>query len=212
MRRLIICALLAYAVTVEMSVAQGLAAKTETRRAEAATSPAKVESKQPLATKNPAGADQPLITEVFADEAFFDSSKNVGKFKGHVKVNDPRFIMQSDRMTVYISKDQTQGLEKAVAEGNVGVVKDRPDANGGPPERTVGRSEQAIYTTSDGNIEMSGTPRVQQGMNTHISTSPDTVMVLAGNGQLTTRGPSMTEIRQQPSPSPSPSPSVSPKQ
>ena len=206
MRKLIICALLAYAVMIEISPAQSLAAKTETRAAEAAPSPAKVESKKPSAANNPASPDQPTVTEIFADEAFFDSSKNIGKFKGHVKVNDPRFIMQSDRMTVYISKDQTQGLEKAVAEGNVGVVKDRPDTKGGPPERTVGRSEQAIYTTSDGNIEMTGTPRVQQGMNTHIATTPETVMVLAGNGQLTTRGPSVTEIRQQPSPSPSASP------
>jgi lipopolysaccharide transport protein LptA len=203
MRKLIISALLAYAVVIEMSLAQGPATKAETRVAEAAPSPAKVESKKAAAVNNAATADQPTITEIFADEAFFDSNKNIGKFKGHVKVNDPRFVIQSDRMTVYISKDQTQGLEKAVAEGNVGVVKDRPNAKGGPPDRTVGRSEQAIYTTSDGNIEMTGTPRVQQGMNTHIATTPETVMVLAGNGQLTTRGPSMTEIRQQPSPSPS---------
>ena len=206
MRKLIICALLAYAATIEISLAQSLEAKAETRRAEAAPSPAEVESKKAPAVKGPDAPDQSFTTEIFADEAFFDSSKNVGKFKGHVKVNDPRFNMQSDRMTVYISKDQTQGLEKAIAQGNVGVIKDRPAVNGAPPERTVGRSEQAIYTTSDGNIEMSGMPRVQQGMNTHISTTPETVMVLAGNGQLTTRGPSVTEIRQQPSPSPSASP------
>ena len=206
MRKLIICALLAYAVMIEMSPAQSLAAKAETRVVEAAPSPAKVESKKPSAVDNAGLPDQTLVTEIFADEAFFDSSKNIGKFKGHVKVNDPRFIMQSDRLTVYISKDQTQGLEKAVAEGNVGVVKDRPATTAGPSERTVGRSEHAIYTTSDGNIEMTGTPRVQQGMNTHIATTPETVMVLAANGQLTTRGPSVTEIRQQPSPSPSASP------
>jgi lipopolysaccharide transport protein LptA len=206
MRKLIVCALLAYAVMIEMSPAQSLAAKAETRVAEAAPSPAKMESKKSPAVDNAGLPDQTVVTEIFADEAFFDSSKNIGKFKGHVKVNDPRFIMQSDRLTVYISKDQTQGLEKAVAEGNVGVVKDRPATTAGPPERTVGRSEQAIYTTSDGNIEMTGTPRVQQGMNTHIATTPETVMVLAANGQLTTRGPSVTEIRQQPSPSPSASP------
>ena len=36
----------------------------------------------------------------------------------------------------------------------------------------------------------------------HIATSPDTVMILNQEGQLTTRGPSRTEIRQEPSPSP----------
>jgi hypothetical protein len=48
------------------------------------------------------------------------------------------------------------------------------------------------------NVELSGTPRVQQGPNTHIATSPDTVMVINQNGQLTTRGPSRTDIRQVP--------------
>jgi hypothetical protein len=43
-----------------------------------------------------------------------------------------------------------------------------------------------------------GTPRVQEGVNTHIATSPDTVMVVNQNGQLTTHGPSRTEIRQEP--------------
>jgi hypothetical protein len=39
---------------------------------------------------------------------------------------------------------------------------------------------------------------VQQGLNTHIGTSPDTVMVINQSGQLTTHGPSRTEIRQEP--------------
>ena len=46
MRKLIISALLAYAVVIEMSLAQGLATKAETRVAEAVPSPAKVESKK----------------------------------------------------------------------------------------------------------------------------------------------------------------------
>ena len=37
---------------------------------------------------------------------------------------------------------------------------------------------------------------MQQGLDTHIATSPDTVMILNQDGQLTTHGPSRTEIRQ----------------
>jgi hypothetical protein len=55
-----------------------------------------------------------------------------------------------------------------------------------------------------------GNPRVQQGTNMHIATSPDTVMILNQEGQLTTHGPSRTEIRQEPSPSPSSSAAASP--
>src|SRR6202011_4877296 len=93
---------------------------------------------------------------------------------------------------------QNQGLEKAIAEGNVAVVRDRPDLNGGSPTRAVGRSDQATYIATTGNVELRGTPRVQEGVNTHIATSPDTVMIVNQNGQLTTHGPSRTEIRQEP--------------
>jgi lipopolysaccharide transport protein LptA len=141
---------------------------------------------------------EPITTEIYADDAFFDSNKNVGIFSGHVKVADPRFTLQSEKLTVYITKGQNQGLEKAVAEGNVAVVRDRPDPNGGPPTRAVGRADQATYVATTGDVELRGSPKVQEGVNTHIATSPDTVMVVNQNGQLTTRGPSRTEIRQEP--------------
>ncbi len=147
---------------------------------------------------NTPGSNVPTTTEIYADEAFFDSNKNIGIFTGHVKVTDPRFNLQSDKLTVYISKGENQGLEKAIAEGNVGVVRDRPDPNGGPPTHAVGRSDTATYIATTGDVELRGNPRVQQGENTHIATSPDTVMVLNQKGQLTTHGASRTEIRQQP--------------
>jgi len=140
----------------------------------------------------------PITTEIYAGDAFFDSNKSMGIFSGHVKVADPRFTLQAEKLTVYITKGENQGLEKAIADGNVAVVRDRPDPNGGPPTRAVGRADQATYVATTGNVELRGSPRVQEGVNTHIGTSPDTVMVVNQNGQLTTRGPSRTEIRQEP--------------
>lgn len=148
----------------------------------------------PLNTKS----NEPITTEIYADDAFFDSNKNQGIFSGHVKVADPRFTLQAEKLTVYITKGENQGLDKAVAEGNVAVVRDRPDPNGGAPTRAVGRADQATYIATSGDVELRGTPRVQEGVNTHIATSPDTVMVVNAKGQLTTRGPSRTEIRQEP--------------
>ena len=143
-------------------------------------------------------SDQPTTTEIYADEAFFDSTKNMGIFSGRVKVVDPRFNLQSDKLTVFITKGQNQSLERAIAEGNVGLVRDRPAANGGPPTRAVGRSDKATYTAATGDVELVGTPRVQEGPNLHVATSPDTVMVVSQNSQLRTHGPSRTEIVQQP--------------
>jgi len=142
--------------------------------------------------------NQPTTTEIYSDEAFFDSSKNMGIFSGRVKVVDPRFNLQSEKLTVFITKGQNQSLEKAIAEGNVGLVRDRPDPNGGPPTRAVGRADKAIYTANTGDVELMGTPRVQEGPNLHVATSPDTVMVISQNSQLKTHGPSRTQIVQQP--------------
>ena len=143
-------------------------------------------------------SSEPTTTEIYANEAFFDSSKNMGIFSGSVKVTDPRFNLQSDKLTVFISKGENQGLEKAIAEGNVGLVRDRPDPKGGPPTRAVGRSDKAVYTAATGDVELTGTPRVQEGVNMHVATSADTVMIINQNSQLTTHGPSRTEIRQPP--------------
>ena len=159
---------------------------------------------------------QPITTQIYADEASFDTEKRIGIFTGHVRVFDPRFNIQSDKLTVFIHKQEGEGLEKAIAEGHVGVVRDKPDPKGGPPSKAVGLSEKAVYTSSDGNVLLTGSPRVQQGLDTHVATSPETVMILNQNGQLTTHGPSRTEIRQDASAaadkgSPSPTPTASPK-
>jgi lipopolysaccharide transport protein LptA len=168
--------------------------------------PKKPDKKEKAASPGKSGAllgpiadsTEPVTTEIDAENAFFDANKNIGIFNGQVKVTDPRFSLQSDKLTVFVSKGENQGLEKAIAEGNVAVVRDRPDPNGGPPTRSVGRAEQATYVATTGDVELRGTPRVQEGVNTHIATSPDTVMVVNQKGQLTTHGPSRTEIRQEP--------------
>jgi lipopolysaccharide export system protein LptA len=240
MKRLFGCALLIFAAAAELA-GQGVASpRPQARAAERDTAkpaePAKEASKDPIkqalgSTTQP--SNQPITTEIFADEAFFDSANHIGIFSGRVTVNDPRFNVQADKLTIYLRKTPegaepnnaspdggsaapgtgSQALEKAVAEGNVGVVRERPGDNGGPPVRSVGRGDMAVYTTSDGKVELRGTPRVQSGINTHVATSPGTVMILDGNGQLYTKGPSRTEIRQEPKAgaSPTPPPSFVPR-
>ncbi|MDQ6861164.1 MAG: hypothetical protein M3032_08420 [Verrucomicrobiota bacterium] len=237
MMRLLACALLLVGFAAPELKAQGLPTSTLASPAQSPTRTAKrTPAKEGAGTSEAAGASkkagsskappgQPVVTEIFSDEAFFDPPKNIGIFTGHVIVNDPRFNVQSDKMTIYLAKTTppeegeaapagqavggtNQALEKAVAEGNVGVVKERVDEKGGPPTRSIGRAEMAIYTTSDGNVELRGSPRVQSGQNTHVATSPDTVMVLEAGGQLVTKGPSRTEIRQQPTSGASPAPAA----
>jgi lipopolysaccharide transport protein LptA len=167
----------------------------------------KAPAEKPKVPKSAAASTEPIITEIYADQTVFDSTKSIGIFTGHVVVTDPRFNIQGDKLTIFISKKQNEGFEKAIVEGNVGVVRDRPSTTGGPPDHMVGRSDKAVYIAKDGRFELTGNPRVQQGLNTHVATSPDTVMILNEAGQLETHGPSRTEIRQDPnaaSPTPKP--------
>ena len=179
--------------------AQNQVVTTTAQSSKPATSP-KPKATESAAAKSPLENESkgPITTEIYADEASFDSGKNMGIFTGHVKVFDPRFNLQSDKLTVYLRKGEDQGLEKAIAEGNVGLVRDRPDPNGGPPTHAVGRSEHAVYMATDGSVELTGMPKVQQGPNMHIATSAQTVMVINQDGHLDTHGPSRTEIRQEP--------------
>jgi lipopolysaccharide export system protein LptA len=71
-----------------------------------------VTQNRPLNTQS----NEPITTEIYADDAFFDSNKNQGIFSGHVKVADPRFTLQSEKLTVYITKGQNQGLVNALTK------------------------------------------------------------------------------------------------
>src|SRR5215468_10089706 len=204
MKKLLACILFIASATISRSHGQAAAAPVASparaKKAETASVP---KENKPAATKsaNPFAAgfksNEPTTTEIYADEAFFDSTKNMGIFSGRVKVVDPRFNLQSEKLTVFITKGENQSLEKAIAEGNVGLVRDRPAANGAPPTRAVGRCDKATYTATTGDVELTGTPRVQEGPNLHVATSPDTVMVIGQNSELRTHGPSRTEIVQQ---------------
>jgi lipopolysaccharide transport protein LptA len=214
-------AILCFALIAEIARGQGsapatLSSRTPGKPSEKA-SPASVPSENPPSDKDPAekpknapsvaAAREPIVTEIYADQTVFDSAKSIGIFTGHVVVTDPRFNIQGDKLTIFISKQQNEGFEKAIVEGNVGVVRDRPSATGAPSDRMVGRSDKAVYTAKDGRFELTGNPRVQQGLNTHVATSLDTVMILNEAGQLETHGASRTEIRQDPnaaSPTPKP--------
>lgn len=149
-------------------------------------------------TKSASASSEPIVTEIYADQVVFDSAKSTGVFTGHIIVTDPRFQIQGDKLTIYLSNKQSEGLDRAVVEGNVGVVREKPASEGGEPSRMVGRSDKAVYTAKNGNFELTGNPRVQQGLNIHVATSPETVMILNETGQLQTNGPSRTEIRQAP--------------
>jgi lipopolysaccharide export system protein LptA len=57
-------------------------------------------------------SDQPITTEIYADQAFFDSQNYVGTFSGNVIVNDPRFSLQAQKLTVQVAKARRRDSRK----------------------------------------------------------------------------------------------------
>lgn len=142
----------------------------------------------PLAENRPLGAK----TEITAQkEATFDEKNNTAVFVGKVRVNDPSFLLAADKLTVNLTSDRS-GIERAVAEGNVVIVQQtggKDDSKG-----AIGRGQRAEYVPSLGRATLSGSPEIQQGINRHIATSPETRMILYRDGRANTVGPSRTVI------------------
>lgn len=131
------------------------------------------------------------VTEITAqEEATFDEKANKAIFRGDVRVKDPAFLLNSDRLTVYLTKDRS-GIERAVADGHVVIVQQTKDSS---EKGAVGRSNEAEYIPAKGEVTLSGSPEIQQGINRHIATSPNTRMILNRDGRATSDGPSRTMI------------------
>ncbi|MFZ4483209.1 MAG: LptA/OstA family protein [Chthoniobacterales bacterium] len=140
-----------------------------------------------LTDNRPAGSK----TEITAQkEALFDEQKSTAIFLGAVRINDPAFLLSSDKLTVYLTKDKS-GIDRVVAEGNVVIVQQTTDDKTKP---ATGRAATAEYVPTLGRVTLSGNPEMQQGINRHIATAPSTRMVLFRDGRATTEGPSRTVI------------------
>lgn len=105
------------------------------------------------------------------------------------------------------------GIDHAIAKGHVIIVQERPATDGGAPKRSVGRGERADFDNNTGDMVLHGLPSVEQNGNTHVATSPNTIMTLRRDNSLATKGPSRTLIIQrkgEPSPAAAASPAPNP--
>jgi len=130
-------------------------------------------------------------TEITAEkEATFSDKDNRAVFVGSVRIKDPAFLLNCDRLTVFLNKDRS-GIDRAVAEGNVVIVQQTESRD---QEAAVGRAERAEYVPSTGTVTLIGRPEIQQGINRHLAANDSTRMILNRDGRATTEGPSRTVI------------------
>jgi hypothetical protein len=95
------------------------------------------------------------------------------------------------------AKKPAGGLEKARAETTserrVIIKQDKIDADGGVTH-CVGIADRADYDAVTGDIVLTGSPEVQQGINRVIATDPGTKMTLNRDGRMRADGPHKTII------------------
>jgi lipopolysaccharide export system protein LptA len=89
-------------------------------------------------------------TEITAkDEVQFDASSRMAIFAGNVKVIDPQFTMTTDKLTVWMNKQEDGGgIRDAEAEGNVIIVHANPQKNNGQVEAGASPGTSPVANTA----------------------------------------------------------------
>jgi lipopolysaccharide transport protein LptA len=126
-------------------------------------------------------------------EATFDNANGVATFVTGVFVKDPQFNLYCDKLIVYLNKDK-KGIDHAEAVGKVVIVQENTD--NGKTVKSIGRAGKAVFYPATGEATLTDWPKLQQGINNHISTQQSTIMILNRNGRLDTTGGSQTTISQ----------------
>lgn len=161
-------------------------------------------------------------TEITALEATFDQKTREAVFIGDVLVKDPEFSVTCDRLTAFLKKQgegaapkavpadpppanrestaesKGGGLDHAIAEASRGkevtIQQDKFEADG-TITKNIGHAKKATYDAKTGDIVLTGSPSVQQGINLCIAQSDETVMTLNRNGRMKVEGPHKTVIK-----------------
>ena len=124
-------------------------------------------------------------TEITARDATFDNRVHLATFTTEVQVRDPEFGLSCDRLTVNLKKppvqtagkadpkpkppgEQGSGIEKAVAEGNVIITQEKPDA-AGKLQRYTGRAKRAVFDNKSGTLTLYGSPQISESVGGAIS-------------------------------------------
>lgn len=177
-----------------------------------------VQSASPVPKAKAPAAEAVSETVITATQQLvLDAKGNEATFVGDVKVLDPRFSLNCDKLVAFLKRppeggkakveapaekkkpagegqNPGGGVEKAVAEGDVVIVQDKVNDRG-EIERSIGRAARAVYEAATGDITLSGWPQVEQRMNTVVATDERTVIILNNKGTLEVLGHSKSVLR-----------------
>lgn len=103
-------------------------------------------------------------TNVTAENMVYDSAAQKVTFSGKVKVTHPDFMLNSDRLTLFLA----DSAQKNAAQSNAGAVQriiaeSRVDIK--LPEGRVATCNKATYTVASETLLMEGNPILREGNN-----------------------------------------------
>jgi lipopolysaccharide export system protein LptA len=112
-------------------------------------------------------------TTVTSDVFRLDLAKHEGTFTGNVRVQDPKFDLTADEMTIYFDKENK--FERMVAKGTVVIKQSDKTAT----------SRQAEYLVNDKKIILTGDPVVTQNQNKLTGSS---IVIYQETGRMEVEG------------------------
>jgi len=120
----------------------------------------------------------------------FDIESSSITFAGHVVVESSRFHLTCDRFVVHMLPDQ-KGMDYGEALGNVVIEM----MNQRQPTGHTGHARAAIYRPEDGEIVLSGWPRIVEENKELVGITEDAKMVLTTSGTIRTIGRNRTILK-----------------
>jgi lipopolysaccharide transport protein LptA len=121
----------------------------------------------------------------------FDMDSSSITFAGHVVVESSRFHLTCDKFIVHMLPDQ-KGMEYGEALGNV-IIRMMEDHK---PTGHTGVARSAIYHPEDGEIILSGWPRIVEETKELVGITADAKMILTTSGSVRTIGRNRTILKQ----------------
>lgn len=114
------------------------------------TQPKKKKAGSSFLNKSGSSTNAPLReTIITSDKIDFDYNEGVILFDEHVVVDDPQFVMRSDRLLVFM--ESTNDVSQVMAVGNVVFSNEMRSAT----------CDKAVYTRKDGQVVLSGDVRLK---------------------------------------------------
>ena len=121
-------------------------------------------------------------TEITSKQLRMDTEKKIAYFDGDVQVIDPQFMLRATRLIVHMNPNGS-GMARAEAFGEVVVVQES--------ESRKAYCEKAVYTPSDGNMVLTGNPRLEDKQGT---VAGETIIINRNDNTISVQGGTKTRI------------------